>query len=299
MGQAKQRKLNDPNYGKPSKMRGLIISNPVELRGSTLIPSGGIDRQDLRSSLMYWDRLALPQNNIIGFSDNPDIDFLESSGILHKPEFIMPSPVKVETVLPDVQLLALEELEKTEKGVWSISSGRNSVISDRLTQNNGTMLQLLNAVPVPGDEVPLYEILTFKAKRRDELLRFREHFEFLSNRITTAPDSMDELKRTLEEVDSACSDLIKCTREWQYPVKLANTHASVNLDITKAASAATAVYKLLEKTPLSLSTTASSIAAAGAALLSQFKLGGDFSFQGIKRPSSPYKYAYLVQRDLS
>lgn len=279
-------------------MRGLIISNPLELKGSTIVSSEPIDGQDLRSSLMYWDRLALPQNNIFGFAQDPDINYLESAGILSQPRFETYGRVVIEDLFLNVQFTTLEAFEKKEKGVWSISGGRNSIVSDKAPRHTGTMIQLLNAVPVPGEDVPLAEILEFKAKRRDELLKFREYFESLSDRITTASDSMDELERTLKEVDLACSDLVKTTREWQYPVKLANSHASVNFDITKASGAATAMYTLLEKTPLSLSATTTSIAAAGAALLSQFKLGGDLAFQRIKRPSSPYKYAYFVQRDL-
>ncbi|MFG0917933.1 DUF6236 family protein [Pseudomonas sp. CJQ_11] len=298
MGQAKQRKLDDPHYGKPSKMRGLIISNPLKLKGSTIVSSEPIDSQDLRSSLMYWDRLALPQNNRFELMSDPDTNYLESAGILYKPHFDDYEHTIIEDFFLNVQFMTLEALEKKEKGVWSVSGGRNSIVSDTPQKNNGTMIQLLNSVPVPGEDVPLAEILEFKARRRDELLRFREHFECLSDRVTAAPDSMDALEKAVKEVDLACSDLIKITREWQYPVKLANSHASVNFDITKAAGAATAMYAFLEKTPLSLSTTSSSIAAAGAALLSQFKLGGDLAFQRIKRPSSPYKYAYFVQRDL-
>ncbi len=280
-------------------MRGLIISNPLIVRGTTIVTSSPLDLQDLRSSLMYWDRLALPENNIVGFGGSSDVDYLENSGILHKPRFVTSGRIVMEDLLVNAQLAALTELEKAERGVWSISGGKNSIVSDKLGTNNGTMIQLLNAIPVPGETVPLNEILEFKAKRRDELLAFRDHFELLSHKVASAPDSIDELNRTLKEVDAACSDLVKTTKEWQFPVKLANTHASVNLDIAKATGAATAMYDFLAKTPLALSATTSSLAAAGAALLSQFKIVGDFGFQGIKRPTSPYKYAYLVQRDLS
>ncbi|MGA4453374.1 DUF6236 family protein [Pseudomonas fortuita] len=299
VGQAKQRKLNDPNYGKPSKMRGLIISNPLILRGNTIVKSSPLDLQDLRSSLMYWDRLALPLNNQVGSASIPDVDYLESSGVLYKPRFTSFGKSELEKWLVNVQLATLAEYEKNEQGVWSISGGKNSIVSENLNQTDGTMIQLLNAVPVPGENVPLAEILEFKTKRRDQLLAFREHFESLSAKVANAPDSVDELAKVLREVDLACSDLLKTTREWGYPVKIANTHASFNIDILKAAETANEVYDFLSNNPIGLSTTSNILAAAGAALASQFKVGADIKFQGIKRPKSPYKYAYLVQRDLS
>ncbi|MDH1629273.1 DUF6236 family protein [Pseudomonas mosselii] len=298
MGEAKQRKLRDPNYGKPSKMRGLVISCPLILDGSTIVEARPLDMQDLRSSLMYWDRLCLPTNNIVGFDVSNEEKYLKDVGILYDSRFELTGNIIMEEMFSNIQAHTLLEYEKQEPGAWSISGGANSITSIKKPKENGVLLQLLNCVPVPSENVPLAEILEFKAKRRDELLRFREHFETLTAQISNAPDHITELQKTISEVDTACADLIKTTREWQFPAKLTNAHASLNLDISKAVGSAAAAYDLLAKTPLALSATGSAIAAGGAAILSQFKVGGDFSLQKLKRPTSPYKYAYFIQRDL-
>ncbi len=56
MGEAKYRKANDQSFGKikqACKLRGLIISCPLKIIGSTMIGSGSIDAQDLRFSLFF------------------------------------------------------------------------------------------------------------------------------------------------------------------------------------------------------------------------------------------------------
>lgn len=302
MGEARHRKLNDPNFGKPSKMRGLIISPPMTLEKNRLRSTDtGIDQQDLRSTLMYWDRLSWPQNNFATFPSTPDLEYLESAGILERPLITIQGSINPIQIFSKAQELALIDYEKRARGVWSIGQGVNSIQNIGLdnTRPSGTVIELLNAVPVPGPDVPLAEILEFKARRRDELLNFREHFEGLASRITEAADQEEDLRRVVQEVDQACSNLVKTTREWQFPVKLTNTQASINFDITKAITAAGAAYKGLALTPFIFSATGTVLATSGAAILSQLKLNAGLSYTGLKRPKSPYSYAYHVQRDLT
>ncbi|UVL19618.1 DUF6236 family protein [Pseudomonas sp. B21-044] len=301
MGEAKYRKANDPNYGKPKKagtVRGLILSPPVTINGDSVSTRGGLDTQDLRFALTYWDRLALPDNNIISFGAPPEAQYLEDCGILRRPLVRFSGNASGAYAVYHTQELALTLYEEEDEGSWSIHEGVNSVkrAGDEAGQD-GTLIQLLNAVPVPGPDVPLAEILEFKAKRRDELLRFREYFDALSSNISSSDTLELELANTLKEIDESCADLLKVTREWQFPVKLSDTKAYLNIDIGNAFKAAGSTYAACLKS-FGLSQTSSVIAAAGAAVTSQVKLEPAPALQNIKRPRSPYKYAYLVRRDL-
>ncbi|WP_446941379.1 DUF6236 family protein [Pseudomonas aeruginosa] len=301
MGEAKYRKLNDPNYGKPTKMRGLILSPPATLQGQTVtFSSTGLDPQDLRSSLMYWDRLALPSNNIIeiGGDKDRDVEYLKSAGILYRPRIEFSGRVQSNDVILQTPEIALMQYEKESKGMWSLSKGKNSINNLNIQSEPGTLVEILNAVPVPGPNVPLDEILKFKAKRRDELLRYREHFEELVARVAMAEDSKRELDLVLKDVDSACSDLLRTTREWQFPIMLSSIKASLNFDLAKAVKAGVTVHSALSKSPAELPQSSTILASAGAALISQFNIKSDIGLRSIKRPASPYRYAYYVQRDL-
>lgn len=301
MGEAKYRKQNDPNYGKPSKIRGLVLSYPMEVNSSenTLrLIQDRLDDQDLRSALMYWDRLSLPKSNVMNFPTDPNIEYLTSSGILTQPIIKFIGEADFAEAVVSIQGTALRHYEEQAPGVWSLGQGVNSLRQKDVDHEPGALIQLLNAVPVPGPDVPFAEILEFKAKRRDELLQFRDHFESLIARIAEHENSEEELIQVIQEVDQACSNLIKTTKEWQYPVKLTNVKSSINFNIAKAIEAAGNAYEGLLKTPLALSSTSTAVAIGGAAVLSQIKFEAGVSFRGIKRPKSPYSYAYLVQRDL-
>lgn len=301
MGQARYRKMHDPNYGKPVKLRGLILSLPMTADGNTLtVKQNHLDPQDLRSSLMYWDRLSWPQSNVIESPTYGDIEYLKSAGVLERPQIGFVGQADFAEVVLGLQNAALLNYEKSAPGVWALSEGENSVRNKATTAvEPGTLIQLLNAVPVPAADMPLAEILSFKAKRRDELLAFREHFEGMVAMVTAHPYPDEELHKAVNEVDQACSDLVKTTREWQFPFKLSSTEASINFDITKAINAARSAYVAINQTPLALSFTSTVLAASGAAALSQVKFNQGFSYRGLKRPRSPYRYAYHVQRDLS
>ncbi|WP_434728738.1 DUF6236 family protein [Pseudomonas soli] len=296
MGQAKQRKKHDPSYGKP-KLRGLIISSPVRINREEFQIYGGLDHQDLRASLLYWDRLVWPSNPQIHSTAGQDETFLTDSGILYRPYINHPGGFGGDIML-ESQALAYMDLSEQQPGIWSINAGENSIHtkSEFETPDNGTLLELYNSLPVPGPSVPLNEIVEFKHKRRDELLAFRAHFENLAESIQSAPDTTKELEAKLKEVDKACANLLKTTREWRYPVYITSSQASFNFDLTKAFKSAVETYTAGMK--VNLDQTTAIVSAGAAALASQFKIAITAGFRSTRLPPSPYKYAYHVQREL-
>lgn len=302
MGQAKFRKNNDPLYGKPlSSVRGLIITSPIEVKGNSItFKGGGLDKQDLRSSLLYWDRLSWPDIGFIKIANIQDEDFLSSAGILDRPK--LPPKIRsglVSEIFKDVQLIGLDYYEKTEPGKWSIGNSVNSVLIEGGAdpEMSGSLLQLYQSLPVPSPDIPLAEILEFKQKRRAELLALRSHLDVLTEEIMTAADSASELHKKIEQVDMACSDLINVTREWQFPVYLANLNVSLDLNLSKAISEGASAYTAVES--VGLGTTTATVSAIAAGVQSQVKLTSDISLRSIKKSQSPYRYAYLAQRQLT
>lgn len=63
---------SDPNFGK----RGLVVSAPFEVQGTTLrVRSSNLDPQELRSSVLLWDRLVWPSSRAIHLASGPDESF--------------------------------------------------------------------------------------------------------------------------------------------------------------------------------------------------------------------------------
>ncbi len=71
MGEAKCRKVNDPNFGrvpKSANYRGLVVSPPIEIDGTSLhVKSSNLDPQELRFALLFWDQLVWPSSRAVHF----------------------------------------------------------------------------------------------------------------------------------------------------------------------------------------------------------------------------------------
>lgn len=299
MGQAKQRKENDPLYGKyRNTVRGLIITSPMQVSGNSFsISTPQLDPQELRSSLLYWDKLLLPTTNIISGCDTEDISFLKVSGILETPTFAIHGALATEAAALPWRVLA--KCEHDAPGMWSVGEGKNSIQNinkDRIAQP-GLQLQLYNALPTPAENVPLAEILEFRRKRRPELLAFRSNMDAMIQEIEGSPDSERTLTSKLLALDKACADLASTCKEWQTPFKLTNLKATFNWDLAKAIGSAASTWTALEK--IELNTTTKIISSGLAAVSSQFKLEKEISWQSIRRKGSPYKFLYEAQKNLT
>jgi hypothetical protein len=228
VGGAKRRKVSDPTYGRPK--RGLVVSSPVEIDGDSIfVKSSNLDTQDLRFSLLFWDKLAWPSSRAIHFASNPDEVFLERAGVLIRPEYTISGDGAQGIALG--QARAFVDLDRQEPGVWSLSRGENSLlVKERIIEDgNGAFVELHRAIPVPDKDVPLNEILEFRRKRYDELQCLREELDTFVAAIDRSDDKAGESEKHGRSVDAACANAIKVGSEWSFPVRLSNLKASIDL----------------------------------------------------------------------
>ena len=298
MGEAKKRKTGDLNYGNIPKRpdyRGLVISPPLAINadGSLKIRSSNIDPQELRFSLLFWDRLSWPSSSTIFLGSNDDESFLESCKILERPHYRMNGEAG-DAILYG-QFIAYSECEAKAPGAWAMAQGDNSLIArGRMKETGkGALIELSRAVPIPMHDVPLNDILEFKERRRDELMRFRFHMERLAYDIANSPDRSEQLELHLKDIQSACSDLIAIGKDWQFPMKVSSFKASLNLKPSLIASVQGA-WEFGSQ----LCTEVATVAAAATGLFKGVKIDTDFGFRTPKKPLSPYRYAYHIHKEL-
>jgi hypothetical protein len=301
MGEANRRRETESTYGVVSKnlhIKGLVISNPIHFAKESVTCQGGLDPLELRFSLLYWDKLVWPSSNAIAFSgDEQDIKFLEDAKVLTRPKKNV-SGGDFRNIILETYLKTFIELNNNEPGVWALSQGEKSLFLEQglglFSEDSGMSLNLLRAIPIPANDVPLNEILEFKEKRKDELLVLRSHINRLVKVIQGSPTIMDDFNRAIKEVDGACADMLKLGREWQWPVHFADLKTSFNFNSTKFLAATGSGWKFGE--PYGL--TAASLVASGAGLISTIDIKSDLSFRAIKKSSSPYRYSYLAHKEL-
>jgi hypothetical protein len=297
MGEAKRRERSEPNFGhvpKSANYRGLVVSPPIEIEDNRLFAkSSNLDPQELRFALLFWDRLVWPSSRAIHFASGPDEAFLESTGILNRPDYTFNGDAAQGIARGQIQ--AYQDLERTEPGVWALAQGENSFLlrEGLADEGNGALIELHRAIPIPKHDVPLAEILEFKERRRDELILLRYQLESFVSDMESADDKTLALQKHIVELDKACSDLLAVGKEWQFPVYLSDIKVSFSLSLLKIVGAV-ATGSLLAAHGLP---GATSIAASVGAL-STVEIKGDIGFRKTKRPTSPFRYAYLIDREL-
>lgn len=299
MGEAKRRKQLDPNYGRvplAAKKQGLIISPPIIINGQTIDCESKLDSQELRFSLLFWDRLVWPNSNAMAFLGCSDSSFLEAEGVLTR-QYYRFSDGDFAEIQASTPVRALLDMESKEPGSWSIAQGPRSLTVDAglFDAGSGLSVELHKAIPVPAHDVPLAEILEFKARRSSELFLLRHELDSFICRIEKAENQEDELHKCIDEIDKACKDLLRVSSEWQFPVYLSSIKASLNFNLFKTGAAAVRAWKFGSQ--YGLTAAASLSLAAGVASCVNIK-SDEMGLRRIKRPLGPYSYAYHVNKEL-
>jgi len=302
MGEAKQRKQSDKWYGAvPKKGMGLVISNPMTIQGDSVTLSSDLDPNQLRFSLLFWDRLIWPTNNFIHCESGVEASFLENCGILSRPRFELYGTWSGSGAVTAVQVNAFQQLSKAEPGLWALAEGEGSYLnlnSTEFTANRGTSLELLKAIPVPDKDVGLEDLLHFKQSRRDELIALRMEIENLSASIERFGDNEHEIRKAYLAIECACIDVVKVARERKFPLRLVDLRTSYSIDFTKLIGSALAATGM---TAFGLPTLASRLTGAGAALTSgalSLKMTGDLGLKGNRLKDNPYRYVSSFTTEL-
>ena len=297
MGEAKVRKSRDAFYGMPK--RGIIVSPPTVIEGTSMrIVNSNLDPQELRFSLLFWDRLIWPSSRAIFIESGPDASFLESASILSRPDYTYNGDMAQGVARGFIQ--AFEDMNVREPGLWAMSHGeRSMILADQNTKKfNGAQVELLHAVPVPNKDVPLAEILEFKQKRGSELVAFRSEIDSLTAHLETSRDQEAELVAAVNRVDASCHDLLKVGGEWQYPVRLSNWKCNLELKPGEVAVGAVGAWAAATALGFGLTTTVlSTLTGAAIPLRSALKITAEPSWVGLKK-TSPYLYVSKFHQEV-
>lgn len=235
MGEAKRRKKDDPTFGRLPKSamdlsKGIVVSSPVNLDGATITMQGsGLDAQELRHWLLFWDELAWPTSNLIHIAGGPDETFLEEAGVLSRPRMHMSGTFAGSAAMSEPHLAAFKSLDDEYPGKWCLATGERSFnwAQMPLTDTNAAVFELYRAIPVPNNDVPIAEVLEFKQRRRDEIKRLRAEIELYASTVHAANDPHVVLRAKAAEIERACADLLRVSHEWKYPVRLTDLKASI------------------------------------------------------------------------
>ncbi|MFG1376349.1 DUF6236 family protein [Xanthobacter autotrophicus] len=264
--------------------RGLVISCPIiahqDRRGLQLRDTN-LDPQDLRFSLLFWDKLNWPKSNVLSIESSGDAEYLSQIGILERRN--MPTPIgtfSLEKVFLDGHVRAYKDLDRLEPGVWSLGKGENSIDfgPNDLEEGRGVLVRLYNAIPVPSRDVPIEDVLNFKAKCMDELIELRLHLDDIYEKIISSKDGDLALEREIVRLDKSISDYLKKSKGFNIP--FIGSSFDANINVSAAAFSGIGIF----------SATLSLTAALTAGAVAGFGIGPTISLKGRQEVSTPFRY---------
>lgn len=269
--------------------RGLVLSMPVELstQHAKIEP---IDMRDLNFSLLFWDALELPWNNIIGLTGESIEATLKSAGILRRSKVRFDGTWTAPESLIAAQSAVLRRLNEATPNRWAISRGHKAIAVpvSETEEGCGLSVELRRVLPVPEGTVPLDDILLFRLKRRAEGLALRSRIDDVCKEIVSSPQPSFAKAKEFDALDKAVADYLKVSREFGIKSVLATLVANIAVDKAFVASAAVASGITLN---MPLATVAGVVGGAMGIL-------SGASLKDFKRPNSPYEYVTRYHDEL-
>lgn len=273
--------------------RGLVVSAPITIGESGGSVGSALDPQELRFSLLFWDLLDYPTNNVITVGLDPDAAFLVESGILARSHAKVTGAGEFGLAFLEGHLQTYRALEKRDPGRWSLARGERSLSfrEGETVVGRGAILELHQAIPVPNKDVPLAEVMEFKARRRAELLGLRHHLERLYQSIIDAPDRDLALATEVSDLEKAIADHIRVSKEAKFPLRLSGFQAKLDW---KTVSAGTGAFLAASQQGLSL--VGSLLSGAGAAAAISLSVG--VGLRDRKASKTPFEYVSKFHKEL-
>lgn len=190
--------------------RGVVVTSPFWVHDERVhLESSELDPVGLRRWLLYWDRLDWPVNNALRLdSTSEEISLLRDEEILTRTEVITGS-ASVGGALVLSQVAAFLKRVGEEPRAWSLAQGHPDLQLPNAPAPEAKFVEfeLVRALPVPAADVPIQDILEFKERRGEELLRFRHTMDRAYQEVLQSEDTERALRTAKEELEGALDAL--------------------------------------------------------------------------------------------
>lgn len=233
--------------------RGIVVTPRFTVSGTSLQFPGlvGIEPDDLRFYLLYWDRIDYPNNNVIHIASSLDDQFLVDAEIMTRTNIAISVSGGMEALYVFAQLEALRELNTREPGQWSLAQTSNAFYLplSESTETRSIEVELFSVLPVPTEDVALEDILRFKEERHDELLRLRIAMDELYLDVDRANDIPRAKNAAILKLEETLEDLNRVANESWTTRLLPNMRVEFSLSELLAVAAGEVVGQSFGITP--------------------------------------------------
>ncbi|WP_269564515.1 DUF6236 family protein [Kosakonia radicincitans] len=212
-----------------------------------------VSEEELNYLILYWDKLVSPTNNFVHLSLHNEEELIKC-GILVRPKFVKYGFMSA-NMMTDfharTHVEALTMLRKDESEVdWRMHFFNDQVsIHNEISERKEVLrFEIADILPVPPKDIPLYEILEFKERRKDELLALHGYMDELYSGVLKSGDFNLERAKAISGLRRSLEDLDKLNNQgWRSPLKF-NLSTSFEFNISQLISGGSAVYAAMHST---------------------------------------------------
>ncbi|WP_447856231.1 DUF6236 family protein [Enterobacter sp. WI-ESBL-E8] len=234
-------------------MKKGIITNPAKFTfdGRSVKAESFIDSKDVRYLLMYWDRIIIPQNNVIYDEATSEQEVLIDQGFLERPlhsvEFngALNASFLMQAVL-DSQIIATKKVKEAEPEVeWAIHQFSEELLlgEEAMDEKRTIRINLINALPSPPEHAPIEEVIDFKLRRSDMLAAFHKQMDDLYIDALKCPDRSLGFNRSLDQLNEILRDLERVSNEKWPVLNRFNWSPQYNFDVAAIAGLSNAAFE--------------------------------------------------------
>lgn len=157
-------------------------------------------------------------------------------------------------------------------------------------QGRGALVRLYDCIPIPDVDVPIYDILEFKERRRDELLSLRYHLESIYQRISVAGDRNLSLDTEISQLERSLTEYLYASRDSGMRLRMLNLVSQIKVQFDLRTGVAAGAVAYASGLPL----LASIFAGIGGAFFPKLEISAASAPRSVKSTPNPYGYITRV-----
>ncbi|ENY5387903.1 DUF6236 family protein [Klebsiella pneumoniae] len=265
---------------------------------SVHIAQSNLNYRKLLINALYWDKIITTKNNLINISNNgtPGVPELKREGLFTEVMLPINGNGNFATILYEANMkFMIESLAR--KDINFIASEADKVLiknSNEVAPDNGELFTLINAIPEPDESVNIHDVLEFRHKRQGELKNLMNKINELNIRVLKAENRDLELKAAINEIDTACAEVIRLYKESL--IKFNLSKVKFNLSPLKIIAGVGGMYKGAKH--FELPETAAIISGIVGGVFTAIDFSESFSLRRIDK-TNPFNYVGEMSKKLN
>lgn len=209
-----------------------VVANPaiININGNSngFTMERSLSPQEIRYYALYWDKVVIPDSNLISVGI-PEEDLLIESGVIERPRVGFQGSYGGadlgHSFAVAQSLVAKKLIEEDHETDWVLHQiGNQLLIPKEYTDSkNSLRFELINLLPVPDGNTPIADILEFKERRKTEFNALHQTIEQAYIEALKCPDpdlgssiAIRELKTCIHNLEVVSNEKWEKTSKFDF-----------------------------------------------------------------------------------